>query len=394
MMRGSPLAIGWSKMIAEPSADRFKVLIVGAGVAALEGALALVDLGGERLELTLLAPEAEFRYRPMAVVEPFAYRAAERHSVAEIAADIGARLVVERLASIDAAARVVHTESGAQIDYDAVLLALGARAHVRFPHALTIDDARLDEQLHGLIEDVDGGYVQSIAFVVPARMAWPLPIYELALMTARRAFEMQVALAATIVTPEDRPLAVFGDAASAACSELLAAAGIAIVTRGHCEVPDSRHVVINPGDRTLEANRIISLPELFGPAVRGLRADEHGFIPIDGYCAVAGVASVFAAGDATDSPIKHGGLAAQQADTAAASIAALAGLDVAAEPLRAVIHGILLTGAEPLYVTAHLSGDRGIYSEVGRQPGWTADAKITARHLGPYLEARAKPSSG
>jgi len=377
-------------MVAEPSADRFKVLIAGGGVAALEGALALAQLGGDRLELTLLAPDGEFHYRPLAVVEPFAYRAAERHSVAEIAADAGARVVAERFASIDPAAHVVHTESGAVLDYDAALLALGARAHVRFPHALTIDDTRLDEQLHGLIEDVDGGYVRAIAFIVPARMAWPLPIYELALMTAQRAFEMEVALATTIVTPEARPLGVFGDAASAAVSERLAAAGIGIVTGGRCEVPDSRHVVINPGDRTLEADRIVSLPELFGPAVRGLLSDEHGFIPIDDHCGVVGVADVFAAGDAANSPIKHGGLAAQQADTAAASIAALAGLDVAAEPLRAVIHGMLLTGTQPLYLTAHLSGDRGIYSEVGAQPSWTGGAKIAARHLGPYLEAHAK----
>jgi len=377
-------------MASQRSADRFQVLIAGGGVAALEGALALAEVGGERLELTLLAPEAEFHYRPMAVVEPFAYRAAQHHSVAEIATDIGARLVAEPFASIDVAAHVVHTGSGTQLAYDAVLLALGARAHARFPHALTIDDTRLDEQLHGLIEDVDGGYVHSIAFIVPARMAWPLPIYELALMTARRAFEMEVTLATTIVTPEDRPLRVFGEAASAAVSELLARAGVSIVTGGRCEVPDSRHVVINPGDRTVEVDRIVSLPELFGPAVRGLLSDEHGFIPIDDHCAVVGVAGVFAAGDATNSTIKHGGLAAQQADTAAASIAALAGLDVAAEPLAAVIHGMLLTGTEPLYLTAHLSGDRGVRSEVGAQPTWSGGAKLTARHLGPYLEARGE----
>jgi sulfide:quinone oxidoreductase len=378
-------------MVSQPSADRFKVLIAGGGVAALEGALALAQLGGERLELTLLAPDAEFHYRPMAVAEPFAYRAARHHSVAQIAADTGARVVAERFASIDVAAHVVHTESGTQIRYDAALLALGARAHVRYPHALTIDDTHLDEQLHGLIEDVDGGYVRSIAFVAPARIAWPLPIYELALMTARRAFEMEVTLATTIVTPEDRPLDVFGDAASAAVAQLLAAAGIVIMTGAHCEVPDSRHVVINPGDRSLEADRIVSLPELFGPAVRGLLSDEHGFIPIDDHSGVIGVADVFAAGDATSSPIKHGGLAAQQADTAAASIAALAGLDVPTEPLRAVLHGMLLTGAEPLYVTAHMSGERGMHSTVAAEPSWSGAAKITARHLGPYLEAHGGP---
>lgn len=374
-------------MAASSDPGQFKVLIAGGGVAALEGTLALADLGGGRLDLTLLADEPEFRYRPMAVREPFAYRTAQRHSVADVAAAAGARLIAGRFASIEPSEHVVHTEAGETIGYDAVLLALGAHGHPRFPHALTIDDEHLDTQMHGLIEDVDEGYVHSIAFVVPARMAWPLPIYELALMTAARAYEMNVTLSAIVMTPEERVLEIFGDAASDAVAQLLEAAGIGTVTGARCEVPDARHVVVNPGDRAFEADRIVSLPELFGPAVRGLRSDEHGFLPIDEYCAVVGTPGVFAAGDATDSPIKHGGLAAQQADTAAAAIAALAGLDVASEPLAAVLHGMLLTGGDPLYVTSQLSGGRGIRSEVSAQPGWPGGAKITARHLGPYLES-------
>jgi sulfide:quinone oxidoreductase len=375
--------------MASSSPDPFKVLIAGGGVAALEGALALADLGGGRLALTLLAPDPEFHYRPMAVREPFAYRAAERHAVADIAQAAGAAVIAESFASIDAAAHVVHTESDSQIEYDALLLALGATAQVRFPHALTIDDARLDEQLHGLLEDVDGGYVHTLAFVVPARMAWPLPIYELALLTARRAFEMNVEVAITIATPEEQPLEIFGVEASATVARLLAANGIATMTGARCEVPDARHVVINPGDRTIEADRIVSLPELFGPSIRGLRSDSHGFIPVDGHCAVVGVAGVFAAGDATDSPLKHGGYAAQQADTAAAAIAAAAGLDVDAQPLHAVIHGMLLTGAEPLYLTAELSGSRGMHSVATTEPPATGTAKITARYLGPFFEGRS-----
>jgi len=372
-------------MAAKPSADPFKVLIAGGGVAALEGALALRDLGGELVELALLAPEAEFRYRPMAVREPFGYRAAERHDVREVADAAGAELIVDRFASLEPGAHLVRTESGAQLHYDALLLALGATPHVRFPHALTIDDTRLDEQLHGLIEDVDGGYVGRLAFVVPARMAWPLPIYELALMTSARAFEMNVELAVTVVTPEERPLAIFGDAACGAVSKLLADAAVTVITGARCEVPDSKHVVINPGDRELEADRIVSLPELFGPAVRGLRSDEHGFIPIDDHCAVAGAAGVFAAGDATDSPLKHGGLAAQQADTAAAAIAALAGAALEPQPLRPLIHGMLLTGGAPLYLSARISGGRGLDSEAGGEPDWMPPAKITARYLAPFL---------
>ena len=78
----------------------------------------------------------------------------------------------------------------------------------------------MDEQLHGLIQDVEAGYVHKLAFVSPSRMAWPLPIYELALMTAQRAHEMGIEVSITIATPEDAPLAIFGQTVSEAVSAL------------------------------------------------------------------------------------------------------------------------------------------------------------------------------
>jgi sulfide:quinone oxidoreductase len=229
--------------------------------------------------------------------------------------------------------------------------------------------------------------------VVPARMAWPLPIYELALMTAGRAFDMNVELAVTIVTPERVPLASFGDGASGAVAQLLAEAGITTIASATCEVPDSRHVVIEPGDRQLAVDRVIALPELHGPSIRGLPAGEHGFIPIDPHCRVRGVEHVYAAGDATDYPLKHGGIAAQQADTAAQAIAATAGIPVESAPLHPVIHGILLTGAAPLYLTARIIGGQGFSSASSDTPVEPPPAKISARYLTPYLEERDRVAS-
>jgi sulfide:quinone oxidoreductase len=371
-----------------PSAEPFHVVIAGGGVAALEAALALRDVGADRFVITLIAPDANFAYRPMAVREPFAYGPAQRHPLSEIAADLGAELVVDRFASLDAGQRIARTESGAQIHYDAIVLALGARPHARFPAAVTLDDARLEEQMGGLIQDVEGGYVRHLAFVIPARIAWPLPIYELALMTARRAYEMSVELAVTIATPEDAPLAIFGEGASGAVSALLAQNGITMITSVRCEVPDGRHVVVNPGDRTIAVDRVVALPELYGPAVRGLAAGEHGFIPIDRHCQVPGVERVYAAGDGTDFALKYGGIAAQQADTAAEAIAALAGLPVEPTPLHPVIHGILLTGGAPRYLSARITGGHGFSSEITDEPTWSPPAKIAAKYLAPYLDER------
>ncbi len=226
-----------------------RVLIAGAGVAGLEAVLALRELAGDRVSTTLLAPDAEFVYRPMRVREPFAYRSARRYPLDEIAHDIGVELRQDAFKSLDADRQILHTEAGEHIHYDALLLALGARPTPPFEHALTLDDRRLDEQLHGLVQDIEANYIHKLAFLIPTQMAWPLPIYELALMTARRAWDMNIQLSITIATPEDAPLALFGSAVSDAVGRLLEEHGIVTVTSAHCETPARGQVTIHPGPR-------------------------------------------------------------------------------------------------------------------------------------------------
>jgi NADPH-dependent 2,4-dienoyl-CoA reductase/sulfur reductase-like enzyme len=49
--------------------EPFRVVIAGGGVGGLEAALALGE-AGQALDVTLLAPNAEFVERPMSVAEP------------------------------------------------------------------------------------------------------------------------------------------------------------------------------------------------------------------------------------------------------------------------------------------------------------------------------------
>jgi sulfide:quinone oxidoreductase len=368
--------------------DRLRVVIAGGGVAALETALALKHLAAEHTDVTILAPNDDFIYRPMAVREPFAYGAVSHYPLQRIAADAGAELLADELAWVDPDEHTVHTVAGKKIEYDALVLALGARARARYEHAVTVDDRHLDERLHGLIQDIEGEYIHSLAFVSPGRMAWPLPLYELALMTAARAYDVGVELATTIITPEDSPLAIFGAAASSAVAKLLERANIRTINSAYVEIPNSEEVVINPGDRTLRVDRVIALPELYGAAVRGLPVGDDGFIRVDQHCQVPGAGPIFAAGDATQFPIKHGGLASQQADTAACAIAALAGAAVTPAPFQPVLRGMLLTGGKPLYMTASITGGHGFSSEVSDTPSWSPPAKIAAKYLAPYLDAR------
>jgi sulfide:quinone oxidoreductase len=364
----------------------FNVVIAGGGVAALEGALALRDLAGDLVTIQIVAPEPDFGYRSLAVREPFAHAPAPRYSLARFAEDVGAQLFTDEFAWVDAFRRTAYTKSGEGLRYDALLLALGAQMRKPFPHAVTIDDRRMDELLHGVIQDVEGGYTRRVAFVASAQMGWPLPLYELALMTAQRAYDMNLEVEVTIVTPETSPLAIFGVEASRVVAEILSEAGIATVTSAYAQVPESGRVVIHPGDRSLNVDRVIALPDLLGPAVRGVPAGRSGFIPVDPHGQVQGIPRIYAAGDATDFPVKHGGLASQQADAAAESIAALAGAGITPVIFRPEIRGTLLTGNRPRYLTAKITGGHGFSSTITEEPTWNPSAKVVSRYLAPYIE--------
>jgi sulfide:quinone oxidoreductase len=103
-----------------------RVVIAGGGVAGLEATLALRALADDRVTVTILAPEADFVYRPMTVREPFAFAAAQRHDLGRMAEEMGAKLVVDAFARVHVTERTVATASGEHLPYDALVLALGA----------------------------------------------------------------------------------------------------------------------------------------------------------------------------------------------------------------------------------------------------------------------------
>jgi sulfide:quinone oxidoreductase len=371
----------------DSSAQQTRVLIAGGGVAALEAALALEHHASGRVQTKLLAPEDRFVYRPMSVGEPFGHAVARSYPLDRLVADIGVERCKDRLKWVDTGARTVHTEQGLELEYDALLLALGARTSEPMLHALTIDPTRLDEQLHGLIQDLEGGWVHSIAFVIPELNSWPLPIYELALMTAARAYEMNVNAQITVVTPEQAPLAIFGPNASAAVSRRLDAYGIATITSARCTMHAPKRLTVTNAQAPIAVDQVVTLPALHGPAVPGIpKSAAQGFVGVDRHGRLPGLERVFAAGDMTDFPIKLGGIAAQQADAAAESIAALAGAAIEPTPLVATIHGILIGGGEPLYMRAQVTGSVGTHGKVSGQPFWAPASKVYARYLGPYLQ--------
>jgi sulfide:quinone oxidoreductase len=368
--------------------SRLHAVICGGGIAAVEGLLRLRRLAGDDIDITLVAPNDEVAYRPLAVREPFALRGVRRYPLKRIAEDEGACWIKASLARVDLDGRQVETDDNAEIPFDALLVAVGGRMTAPFENATLFTDVNADEQYHGLVQDIEGGYVKSLAWVMPDGPVWPLPLYELALMTAERASGMQADLDLSIVTPEEAPLAVFGGEASRAVQQLLDEAGITLYPKSSADLLDKRHLIVQPSGVELRPERIVTLPRIEGPSIEGLPRTEHGFIPIDEHCRVRDAGeNVFAAGDATNFPVKHGGLGAAMADAAAAGIAHLAEAGPPAAEFKPTIHGTVLTGRSPLYITGHVFAGRGYEAEVHSEPPWAADEKIVAAELGPYLAA-------
>jgi len=366
----------------------FRVVICGGGIAAVEGLLRLRRLLGDSVNIELIAPGEELVYRPMAVREPFAFGPPRRYPLRRIARDCDAGWMQDSLVWVDPDAQVVHTGEQMRVEYDALLVAVGARQVKPYEHVATFHDADADAAYHGIMQDVEGGYSSSLAFIQPVGPVWPLPLYELALMTAERAESMDIRdLELVLATPERRPLAVFGTAVSDVVTNRLARNGIQVYCNSLAKVPAARRLLIQPQGVELQPDRIITMPRIAGPSIRGLPgAGAHGFLPIDKHCSVPGTGGrVFAAGDVANYPIKHGGLGAQMADAAAAAIAVLAGSHTKAPAFNPVIRGKLLTGRDPVFMSAHPVGAASFKSEVFDEPPWPTEEKVVAEELGGYL---------
>jgi sulfide:quinone oxidoreductase len=352
-------------------------VIAGGGVAGLEALLALHAIAGDSVRLSLVAPDPEFSYRPLAVAEPFALGHAHRVPLSRFAEETSAELVIGAVVEVDDGSGEVRLRDGRLLGFEAVLLAPGGRAAAGLKGATTWWPGGDSDAYGGLLRDIDEGYTKRLAIVVPPGAVWPLPAYELALMTAGEAREMgHDDVHVIIVTPERGPLSLFGPEAGAAVSEELRWAGVelrtGVVARA---VPGG--LLLEPGGERLDVQRVFSVPRVLGPGIEGVPTDEEGFIRAGDDARVEGCERTWAAGDAVVSPVKFGGLATHQARCAASAIARLAGVEDALDPGEAVLHGRLLVG----HRSRRLRG-RG---DAEGAPLWWPQGKVAGEYLPRWL---------
>ena len=129
---------------------------------------ALRSLAGYRVLLTLMTPDPVFRVRALSVGDPFSGPALRRYDVGRLCSEVDAEFVQDALASVDPGARTVTTGGGQTVPYDDLVLAMGALQHAPYAGGITFRGLEDAEAVHGLIQDVELGAVESVVFVVPA----------------------------------------------------------------------------------------------------------------------------------------------------------------------------------------------------------------------------------
>jgi len=327
--------------VARGVRDAKRVAICGGGVAAIEALLGLRGLLGLSPHVDVIAPNRRFVYQPLAVAEPFGLAHTSVFELATVTANYGAQLHVASLESVEPGRRRIALSDGETLSYDSLIVAVGARRCAWLPGALQFTGAVDVSAFRELLGRLWLGDLARVMFAAPAGPGWTLPTYELALLTASWIAEQHLSgIELTIVTPEQAPLATFGPTASRALRDVLADRGMWLHVSATAEsiIPDALRLA---SGTTIPADQVVALPKLEGPHLGGLPANDLGFIHIDEHARVVGLEDVYAAGDAADVPIKQGGIATQQADTAVEMIAARLGAGVKPSPVNPLLRGML-----------------------------------------------------
>jgi sulfide:quinone oxidoreductase len=375
--------------------EPLRVAVAGGGVAAAELVLALRALAGDRVAIEIVTPNPQFAFRPASPGAAVRAHDVDVYDLRGLASEAGAALRVD---SVEAVARDAHRlrlASGDTTAYDVLVVATGVQSDAGVTGAVTFRDQRDAALVAEAVEALAGMSQGRLVFAAPGGTSWTLPLYELALLAAADLARPYAPIEVTVVTPERKPLEVFGADASRHVAQLLEDHDVRLLAGTSPVSVQHGRLVLVTGE-SIPADRVLAVPRLVGRRLAGMPADWNGFVDVDERGQVRGVPDVYAAGDVTSYPVKQGGLAAQQADVVAAGIAARAGADVGPLPFRGALRaaldgpdGFLQLRAELDETGKPLDGGSA-WSEPGDDG--PAAGKLFAKHLGPWLAARSAPT--
>lgn len=335
---GSPPGGDDPRMDAIPPHRCSTVVVAGAGMAGIEAALALRAFAGDgAAAVTVVDPGGRFAIAATAAGSAFDIAPSVDLPLSRVVACAGATLRRSRVVAVDARRRLAMLAGGELLGFDTLIVAVGARLAPLLPEGLNFrghsDVGELRSLVQWVLAHAERGGKADLVVVIPAGCAWPLAGYEIALMArelllaAGHGNACQVA----VITAEDAPLAAFGPRAVRAAVRALRRVGVEIVTGSQVRAFDWGRLAMDDGT-SREADRLVSLPVMRGPALPGLPADADGFVRCAPDGTVADDTGVRVVGDAGTFSVKSGGVACRQADSAAASIARGLGADVEESP--------------------------------------------------------------
>jgi sulfide:quinone oxidoreductase len=362
------------------SSEPSKVAIIGGGVAALEAMIALDAMSYAGVDVHLFSPQPRFVLKPLAVSSGFGRGELLSFDLDKLAATARATFHNAAVEEVDPGERVLRIaedgpEGESQFAYDFLIAAQGTQPVESVPGATTYRWSAGNEILERELAPLRDLEAPKVIVTLPEQGSWPLPTYELALMIAS---DLGPGASITVVTPETAPLEMFGKGDAEKVAAVLAKQGVDLIT-GVAPSEFSDGALGTSDGRRIDADMVIALPLLTGRRIPGLPTDGSGFIPVDDFGRIEGLAREFAAGDVTSFPVKFGGLAAEQADIVAASIGKEARGGPAPAPFRPVYRGVMVTA----------EGAIGLGPGVDNSDpyGWNPAEKIYGRYLSPVLKA-------
>jgi sulfide:quinone oxidoreductase len=381
--------------------DRPRITILGAGFAGLETAFLLRMRLRNRADLTLVAPQEAFTFRPNTIYVPFGADPADL--VVDMAKAFDRRRVefVEgRVTGVDPQSHEVQLAGGRTVGYDKLVIATGADMRPQeipglAEHSATIWTPQsmlgVRNRFERVRDDARDGHRSRVLFLIPPNNKCAGPLYEIVMMfeTWLRRHRVRDMVDITWSTFEQSYIQAFGPRLHEVVSSEFAQRGIEGHTGESVTDVDAGEAHYTNGS-TRDFDDLIAFPP-YVSAVRyeDLPSDERGFVETElATRQVVGHPDIYAPGDAGDFPVKQAFLAFLQADTVAEHIAAGLGQHSFEKPFDPVSMCIMemfdkatfaqvpleLTGdpARPVAVRADANGDY----KVGTGPAWRLGKKM------------------
>jgi len=321
-----------------PNAAKPKVVVLGGGFAGLETAFALRAALPDQADITLISDDTSFLFRPHTIYIPFGMDEDKlRVDIVKPARRKGIRFVEARAYELDTVRRTLDRDAGDGLQrelYDYLVIAAGVRPRLgetpglaEYGHTLGSAESmlRLRDALAQVLERAGRGETQQILLALPPNAAYSAPVYEMSLMLDQflREKDVRGRVMLTFVTCEASYLESFGPLLHDLLLERFEERRIAHDTRMNLTRIEAG-VAHFSGRPSLPFDLFIALPPA-GAAVpfAALPSNERGYLSAKlATRRVTGLDDVFAAGDASDFPIKQAFMALLQADVIAEGIAA------------------------------------------------------------------------